>query len=229
MEARTFGWYVTQWYSLSSGDFLQSKSTAGLKDECRAQRQTDDLKALGVFDQVPTLDNAKPLVEGYMAWWKTVEEAWANYNRPNNPYMVVHWLLPQILQDPNTSTDILRYVVEACPKMWRPCAYNRACPEDLLRSMIDVSGTKSDPMRETKGGEIVCFILHNRFVSPLIVDLCARKTKRAKTQKSVVEHPNVSHDTLRYLSREGCSERIKKDALFALAKRFTTEMMAGSA
>jgi len=189
-----------------------------------SSRFKDDFRTLGVLNEVPTLENIKPLLQLYADWMVEAERNWNLYTLEENTVggvrFTLHWVLHIILQDPTIDPLIIRYVLDTFPKNFViACVYNPVCPEDLIERLIKSSGTKTDPTRSTKGGEVTCFILHKATLPSSLVDECARKTRKASNQQDVIKHPNVSQDTLVFLSREGKSESVKRNALRELVKR----------
>lgn len=108
--------------------------------------------------------------------------------------------------------------MKTSPKNIVSVVYNPNVPEDVLMDILNVD-PKKDPTKDTKGGEIGCFILHNKKVSGRVVDVISRKTKKIGIQRDCVGHPNVTRDTLVFLSKNGKSATVKRDALEVLVKR----------
>lgn len=219
MNDRTYGWYATHDTYVGCDDFYETDDR-GISKETHSSNLKKGLQELGVLDQVPTLENFKPLIDMFTAWWEKVDKDWSEYTRQNGgPLVVLHWVLGRILQDPNIDHRILRYTVEACPRNTINVVYNPNVPEDLVMELLDRSGGKNDPTSKTKGGEIGCFILHNKKASSTVIDKIAQKTKRASIQKDVIDHPNVARETLVFLFKNGRSEPVKRLALRELTTR----------
>jgi hypothetical protein len=212
MEKRTYRWYTTHNTYAPGADYSETSEMEGVNLQ-------KGLDRLDILDKVPTLENFKPLVDMYSEWWKTVEVSWKNYENGEPHLVTLHWILYRVLQDPSIDPEILRYTVKVSPKNVISVVYNPNCPEDVLVRLLEKSGTKEDPTKNTKGGEIGCFILHNKKVSSKVVDLIARKTKRASVQRDVIRHPNVSRETLVRLSKEGRNPNVQKDARNQLVER----------
>jgi hypothetical protein len=220
-EKHTYGWY-TKTHFLPGGEYFIVDRT-GVKpcfEECDESLQDHNLKELGVFDKVPTPENMNPLIDMYSTWWETVEKDWNEYTKnQRGPLVTLHWILSQVLQDPTCDPEIIRYALKSSGKFTICCVYNPSCPEDVVRDLVSKSKTKNDPTTKTNGGEVTCFVLANKKLPSHLVDLCARHTKKATNQRSVVSHPNVSKETLVFLSKEGKSPRVKRDALEALVEK----------
>lgn len=223
MKMRTYRWFTTHdTYNECDGEdgYYDTEKGEGtpLFEETTGGRLQKSLKCLDILDKVPTLDNFRPLVDMYTKWWETVEVSWKNYENGEPHLVALHWILGRVLQHPSIDPEILRYVVKTSPKNLISVVYNPNVPEDLLLEILN-RDPKKDPTKGTKGGEIGCFILHNKKVSSKVIDLVARKTKKITIQREVTCHPNVSKETLVWLSREGKNENVKKDARNQLVER----------
>lgn len=177
---------------------------------------------VGVVDQVVNLKNFKPLFDQYVKWWDEVDNDWKVYEEENKKkdsiLITFHWTLNSILGDPMVDQEVLRYVYKSGRSIPTMCG-NPSLPEDIVRELIEVSGTKVDPTGGTRGGEVVCFLLHNKKLPGHLVDLCVRKMRKVTNQKDSIHHPNITDDTLKYLVKEGRSETVKKNALRELMER----------
>lgn len=219
---RTYRWFTTHdTYNDCEGEdgyYETEKPGDGepLFKETTGKNLQKALKCLDILDQVPTLDNFRPLVDMYSKWWETVEVSWKNYENGEPHLVALHWILGRVIQHPDIDPEILRYVAKTSPKNIISVVYNPNVPEDLL---LEVLNQKKDSTKGTKGGEIGCFILHNKKVSGKVINTIARKTKRIGIQRDCTSHPNVTKETLVWLSREGKNENVKKDARNELVER----------
>lgn len=222
MAKKTYGWYVDNHYDTIDGKFYEAdKTVRPVFIEAEPELQRQNLKKLGIHDEVPTLENFKPIIDQYAEWWKKIEE---NCNvlveDEESPNTTLHHVLSQVLYDPEVDPEILRYAVTKKPSLAIVVIYNKNCPEDLLKHYVKISGTDKDPTIDTAGGELIYFILANRFTCSRIIDFCVMNTKPdSLRQLDACEHPNVSRQTLTWLYWYGASEEVKKEALYALAKR----------
>lgn len=213
-EIRTYGWYATHYISHIDG--TPSDKTVG-GDPINAPSWRTNLKnleALGVKDVVPNPENFERLRLMTIEWNKQP------YDTRPEPLTAqaetAHWILNDILKDPTLDTAMFRAFVS-----WRPITIieNPGCPEDVIRSLIETSGTESDSSKKTKGGEMGIFALYNRALSPALVDLCVRKAKKASTQKRAMEHQNISRASLVYLVNSGKTDAVKREALLLMFQK----------
>lgn len=224
MTTRTYGWYVL--HSPRTGhkdEWYENDPDARYANAPSPRVHLEHFQKLGLLDTVPTFDNFVPLLDQYMEWYKRVDENWNIFTQEEKAkglMVTLHWTLSHVLCDPNIDVKILEYVYQKyLSKFAITLVYNASFPERLLREMIENTGKKTDPTKGTKGGEITCFVLHNKYISGDIVDLCARKTKKVTIQRDCVGHPNVKRETLVYLAKEGKNENVKKDARNALIEK----------
>jgi len=222
-STRTFGWYVTHRFHRGDGDsFYEVDPSESYANAPSPQVHLDNFKSKGLLDVTPTLENLVPLVEEYSEWFARCLNDWKIYENEElvNGYMcTLHWTLSNIFCDPNIDERVLRYLVENHSRFTITAVSNVGCPKDILVSLLERDGKYVDPSAKTNGGEIGCFILQNDSLPSDLVNLCAVTTKKVSIQKMVVDHPNVSRDTLIYLSKEGRSESMKKIALRELVKK----------
>jgi hypothetical protein len=222
-STRTFGWYVTHRFRSGDGDsFYEVDPSESYANAPSPQVHLDNFKTAGLLDAVPTLENLVPLVEEYSEWFARCLNDWKIYEGEEtvNGFMcTLHWTLSNIFCDPNIDVRVLRYLVENHTRFTITAVSNVGCPKDILVSLLKRDGKYKDTSHETNGGEIGCFILHNDRLASDMVNLCAVTTKKVSIQKMVVNHPNVSRDTLIYLSKEGRSESLKKIALRELVNK----------
>lgn len=221
-DARTYGWYVLHHFDNGRATYYDVSPDQEYANAPSPRMHLDHFRALGLIDQVPTFDNLVPLVEQYSEWYETVVESSSLYDEEEKRgglMVTLHWTLCNILQCPTLDAAILRHVVRTFPRFTIPIVYNTSCPEDVMVALLEHSGTKRDPTRETNGGEIGCFILRNKMTPAAVIDMIAKKTKRTTIQRDVMVHTNVSRDTLVYLSQNGRSDRVKSEALAQLVRR----------
>jgi len=221
-NTRTFGWYVTHRFHRSGDSFYEVDPSESYANAPSPQVHLDNFKTAGLLDAVPTLENLVPLVEEYSEWFARWLVDWKIYEGEEtvNGFMcTLHWTLSNIFCDPNIDVRVLRYLVENHTRFTITAVSNVGCPKDILVSLLKRDGKYKDTSHETNGGEIGCFILHNDRLASDMVNLCAVTTKKVSIQKMVVNHPNVSRDTLIYLSKEGRSESLKKIALRELVNK----------
>lgn len=220
---RTFGWYVTHQFHRGRGDsYYEVDPSESYANAPSPQVHLDNFKSKGLLDVTPTLENLAPLVKEYSEWSEKYFSDYKFYQSENsvNGFMVtLHWTLSNIFSDPNIGEGVLRYLVENHTRFTITAVSNVGCPKDILVSLLKRDGKYKDTSHETNGGEIGCFILHNDRLASDMVNLCAVTTKKVSIQKMVVNHPNVSRDTLIYLSKEGRSESLKKIALRELVNK----------
>jgi hypothetical protein len=226
MAKRTYRFYTTHNTYPGRDDYYETEKPGDgvpLFQETRNSNIQKSLECLDILDKVPTLDNFKPLIDMYSEWWEKVDKNWNEYenaSKKGNGHLVsLHWILGRVLQDPGIDPEILRYTVRTSPKNVISVVYNPKCPEDVLMGLLENNGSKKDSTKGTKGGEIGCFILHNKGVSSKVVDTIARKTKKVTIQRDCIRHPNVSRETLVFLSKEGRNNNVTRDARNELVER----------
>jgi hypothetical protein len=219
-EKRTYRWYTTHDTYVGRDEYYETDDR-GIFSETHSRGLQ---KALGdIIDLVPDFDNFTPRSLEYQEWYNKVDKDWNEFEKAKKEgsYLVAwHWIGGRILQDPDlTDRDrILEFVARNCPKCLISVIYNPKVSESLLLEILN-RDPKKDPTRGTKSGEIGRFILYNKKVSSKVVDLVARKTKKVTIQRSVIRHPNVSRETLVWLSKEGKNSNVQKDALNELVER----------
>jgi len=221
---RTYDWYLRRSPARGHTDkWYVEKDITRKGGNCpSSQDHIDHYEKLGILHEVPTLENFKPLVDMYVAWYRKVGEDWSLFQEEEAKgglLVTLHWTLSGFLHDPNIDPRILQYLYDNyVDKFAISLVDNPSFPDTLLRELIEGTG-KKNPVKDTRGGEMACFILHNKSASSSIVDLCARKTKKAGIQNDAIGHPNVSRETLVFLSKNGKSPTVKRYALEALVKK----------
>jgi len=189
----------------------------------KPQKHLDNFEKIGLLNEVPTFENLIPWIDEYCTWYKGVDKDWNVFTQEEKNggiFVTLHWTLSHVLSDPHLDPKVFEYVYKNhLSKFAITLVNNGGFPEKFVKEMIENTGSKTDPTKGTKGGEITCFVLHNKSASAKIVDLCARKTKKVTIQRDVVDHPNVSRETLVYLSQEGKNPNVKKDALSKLVDK----------
>ena len=205
MTERTYRWY-------SEHDFSDDRAY-----DCPHSKEFSikDFDVFGVTDQVPTLENIRPLLDEYASWWKSVEKDWNNYRDPSNGHLRgVHWTMGPLLKDPTLKDRkrIHEYVVKNHTKWSIPVVGNPSVDESIHLALLNTT-KKNDPTGDTKGGEIGCFILFNKNATGRVIDIIARKTKKVKIQLDCARHGNVTKETLVYLMNEGRSSSVKTSSM----------------
>lgn len=217
---RTFKWYCL--HHIFSGKVYERDINEVYANADGPKVHIETWTQVGVVDEVVTLKNFKPLFDQYVKWWEEVDKDWNVYEvekkKGNSLFLSLHWMTGDLVSDPGIDLEVLEYVYRTGRCIPKMCD-NPSLPEHIVRELIEVSGTKKDPTGGTKGGEVVCFLLHNKQLPGHLVDLSVRKMRKATNQKDSINHPNITDDTLRYLVNEGKSESVKKNALRELMKR----------
>lgn len=114
------------------------------------------------------------------------------------------------MSDPTLDHNILREISRRFGKKFNDkIIENFGCPPDLVLELLK-TGTKEEKEWRAK------FAVFNKGLKPEALDHIARTTKLIKVQQSVVHHPNVSKETLVFISEHGRSEPVRKSALFTL-------------
>lgn len=212
----TYEWYITHDFLPGGSEYESLDDSLNAPSKKTMRKNFDDL---GVLHLVPDLDNFRPLVEMYTSWYTTkVKESWANFTKEEKgPLVTLHWTLGTIVEDPTTDPEILHYVYRRHLDQYVVDLLNNiSCPESILTDVISLSGTKDDPMSDSRGGEVALFAIHNPYLPSHLVDLCARKMKKATNQNRVVDHPNVTRDTLAYLLNSTKYASVKKSILLKM-------------
>jgi hypothetical protein len=218
---RTYSWYTLHQFEYGEKTYFVLPGHEKPVNAPSGNMNIEQFAKHGLADKVPTLTNIRPLIDMYVDWYDNkVSKDWNEYSKPGTEFLrTLHWILQHIFQDPTIDPEILRYAVNASEKFGISVVYNPSCPRDIIERYLGVTGTKDDPTKHTKGGEMVCFILVNKYLPSDLVDKCARMTKKVSTQKDVIEHRNVSRETLVYLSKNGKSDTVKKNALKMLVTK----------
>ena len=212
-DTRTYGWYATH-HLFTDGTFSDTTRGGDPVNAPSWKTNLKNLEALGVKDLVPSVDNYRPLLQMWEEWEK---KSWTErMKEPGHPCETLHWILNDVLKDTTLAPEMFWAFFSRSPIT---VIENAGCPEPLLRQLIERTGTKDDTSRETKGGEMTVFALYNRALPPHLVDLCARKTRKASIQKDVITHPNVTRETLVHLVKDGKSDPVKRDALLMMFTR----------
>lgn len=222
-NTRTYRWYTSHDTYVGRDDYYSTDDDQSLFSETHSHNIETALEPLGILDEVPNFDNLIPLVDEYSKWWERVDKSWKVYEnaqKARSHLVALHWILGRIIQDP-TLTDrdrILEYVARNSPNNIIEVVYNPKVSESLLLEIL-YRDPKKDPTQKTKGGEVGCFVLHNKHITWKVVDVVARKTKKIGIQRDCVGHPNVLRETLVFLSKDGKSSTVKKDALKVMMER----------
>lgn len=203
---RTLAWYACHDF-YEDGRVYSHRPEQGFVNAPAVTSKLALLAQAGLHDLVPNAENMRPLFTEHAAVKGTVRE-------------VLHWVFATMLRDPSLDPAVLRLVFELAPGGQAiALVSNPNCPDEIRDFYLKVSGTKNDPTKTTKGGEVVVFFLHDRTLPGRYVDLVARSCRKAGTQESAALHANASRETLAWIVRNGKSDAVKRTALWTMHLR----------
>lgn len=218
-EKRTYGWYARHYINHLTG-VPEVRDVD--RESCNAptpRTNLENLTTLGLVDQVPDVENVTRVLEGLKVGDPGPRDWTARPIGKGRPWETMHWIISDVFKDPTLDPALLLLVLEKDPERFViPVVSHPRCPDEVVLRCL-----KSDPgvdhTRQTKGGEIACFVLHNRDLSGHLVDACARAARKATVQKDIIVHKNVTRETLVFLVNHGKTDPVKREALLALHQK----------
>lgn len=217
---RTLAWYACHGF-YEDGRLYSYDIKQGFANAPSVAANLQVLREAGLHDALPTVEVLRPLLTDQAAWQVEVDKSWKAYEAERGKLReTLSWILSVVLKDPCLSADVLRLFYELGPSRYAITLVSHpGCPDDIRDFYLSVSGTKNDPTKTTKGGEVVVFFLHDRDLPTRYVDLVARRCRKAGTQESAALHANVSRETLTWIVQNGKSDAVKRTALWIMHLR----------
>ncbi len=217
---RTLAWYVCHGF-YEDGQLYSYDIKQGFANAPSVATNLQVLREAGLHDALPTVEALRPLLADQVAWWTEVDKSWEAYEAEESKLRVtLSWILSTVLKDPSLPADVLRLFYELGSSRYAIILVSHpSCPDDIRDFYLSVSGTKNDPTKTTKGGEVGIFMLHDKRLPGKYVDQIARTCRKVGTQHSCVSHPNVGRDTLAWVVQNGKSTTVKQIALWIMHER----------